>query len=158
MPFHSARSIGLMPLFTARRYRLSPRLTTTLAPGLGVEVLGAPAVRTTLLLQAASRSRPSSASRAVAVVRDRVVIFPLVLRSGGTVAARPSSRKALEQFLRNQPATADQHAEINHGADVGQVTEQHRTAIALDEAGCVRQQRQRGNRVAERNEAERRHQ
>src|SRR5690606_24035170 len=101
-----------MPLFTASRYNVSPRLTTTLAPGLGVETRGAPAlpgVRTTVLLQAPSRNRHNSAAEAAAGVRDRVVIFPLVLRSGGTVAARPSSRKALEQFLRDQAAAADQH-------------------------------------------------
>src|SRR5690606_24822736 len=112
-----------MPLFTASLYRVSPRLTTTLAPGLGVDTLGAaalPGVRTTVLLQAPSRNRHNSAGRTAAGIRDRVVIFRMVLRSGGTVAARPSSRKALEQFLRDQPAAADQHAEIDHGADVGQ--------------------------------------
>src|SRR5690606_11030847 len=130
-------AIGLMPLLTASRYSVSPRLTTMLAPGLGVDTLGAlalPGVRTTVLLQAASRNRHNSASTAAAGIRDRVVIFPLVLRSGGTVAAWPSSRKALEQFLRNQPTAADQHAEIDYRADVGQATEQHRAAVALDEA------------------------
>src|SRR5690606_7922485 len=105
-----------MPLFTASRYSVSPRRTTPVAPGLGVETAGGPPVpgaRTTLLLQAA-RASARIASRARVEVRGRLVIVRVVLpvrRSGRRPA---SSRKALEQFLRHQPAAADEHAEIDH--------------------------------------------
>ena len=76
--FHSARSIGLMPLLTASRYSVSPRCTTMLAPGFGVDALGAdvvPGVRTTVLLHAASTTSASIATTAATGVRIRVVIF-----------------------------------------------------------------------------------
>src|SRR5690606_29496038 len=159
MPFHSARSIGLMPLFTASRYSVSPRLTTTLTPGLAAEPEDAPApgARTTLLLQAASASA-SIASRATVVMRVCLVILRLVLAVRRSGRRRASSRKPLEQFLRDQPATADQRSEIDHGADVGQVADQHRPAVALDEADRIRHQRKRRDGVAEGHEAEGQHQ
>src|SRR5690606_40021353 len=103
MPFHSARSMGLMPLFTASRYSVSPRRTTIVAPGLGVDVLDAPplpVVRTTLLLQAA-KVNARAAHRAIVRMRSGLVIVGVVLpvrRSGRRLA---SSRKPLEQFLRH---------------------------------------------------------
>ena len=58
MLFHNARSIGLMPLFTAMRYIVSPRCTRTVAPGLPVElaarVLEEDVSFTTVLLHATS--------------------------------------------------------------------------------------------------------
>src|SRR3546814_2779854 len=71
MSFHVARSSVVMPLLVAIRYRLSPRLTTAVAPYLGVDTREPPS-RTTELEQAARTSR-ASAARPATKMRDGVI-------------------------------------------------------------------------------------
>src|SRR3546814_19066220 len=71
MSFHVARSSVVMPLLVAIRYRLSPRLTTAVAPYLGVDTREPPS-RTTELQQAA-RTSSASATRPATQIRDGVV-------------------------------------------------------------------------------------
>src|SRR3546814_11753231 len=83
MSFHVARSSVVMPLLVAIRYRLSPRLTTAVAPYLGVDTREPPS-RTTELEQAA-RTSSASAARPATKMRAGVLTgrFGVIMRIGG---------------------------------------------------------------------------
>src|SRR5690606_17294520 len=93
MSFHVAKSSVVMPLLVAMRYRLSPRLTTTVAPYFGVDTREPPS-RTTELEQAA-RTSSASAARPAARIRDGVfpgrfvVVMRLACLQSGLSAAAP---------------------------------------------------------------------
>src|SRR5690606_18652330 len=142
MSFHVARSSVVMPLLVAIRYRLSPRLTTAVAPYLGVDTREPPS-RTTELEQAA---RTSSASAASPATRRRDGVFPgrfvvvmrlACLQSGQRwrrhlPRAKRSSRQPLPQFARGHAATADQDTEVDARSRIGPVTQHHRDTVAQD--------------------------
>src|SRR5690606_17938149 len=140
MSFHVARSSVVMPLLVAIRYRLSPRLTTTVAPYFGVDVREPS--RTTVLEHAA---RASSASMASAATRVRDGMFPgrfvvvmrlAGLRFGPATAVAPcaatgrSAGQPLPQFARGHAAASDQDTEVDDRSHIGQVTQQYRDAVA----------------------------
>src|SRR5690606_3907669 len=171
MPFQAARSRMAMPLSVAIRYSESPRWTTVVAPYFGVEP---EPLRVTVLEHAARASATPTDSRMRAMVARVGVVVWVMRLVVSSRAARPntgqryrwrrtsamdrSARESLEQLARGHAATADQDTEVDDRADVCQVAEQHCPAVALDHADSVEQQRQRGQRIAERNKSERRHQ
>src|SRR3546814_11260877 len=92
MSFHVARSSVVMPLLVAIRYRLSPRLTTAVAPYLGVDTREPPS-RTTALEQAASTSS-ASAARPATKMRDGVIPgrFGVIMRLAGLQSGQRRQR------------------------------------------------------------------
>src|SRR3546814_16538192 len=98
MSFHVARSSVVMPLLVAIRYRLSPRLTTAVAPYLGVDTREPPS-RTTELEQAA-RTSSASAARPAPRLRDGVIPgrFGVIMR----MSALPSGQRRQRPHLRGQ--------------------------------------------------------
>ena len=129
----------------AIRYSVSPLRTSAVDPGFGggywrvAGGLPRVVVRTTVVLaQAASSadiSRQTKIRKAVRAGRrassDRMVRI---------VITCASTAEPLEQLAHRQTAAADQHAELDDGADIRQMPQQHRHAIALDEADRVQQQ------------------
>src|SRR3546814_624203 len=148
MSFHVARSSVVMPLLVAIRYRLSPRLTTAVAPYLGVDTREPPS-RTTELEQAA-RTSSASAARPATKMRDGVIPgrFGVIMRLAGLQSGQRrqrhllrvtrSSCQPLPQFARGHAATADQDTEVDDRSHIGQVTHPHPDTFALDQAGGKR--------------------
>src|SRR3546814_7869371 len=93
MSFHVARSSVVMPLLVAIRYRLSPRLTTAMAPYLGVDTREPPS-RTTELEQAA-RTSSASAARPATRMRDGVIPgrFGVIMRLAGLQSGQRRQRQ-----------------------------------------------------------------
>src|SRR3546814_13325276 len=95
MSFHVARSSVVMPLLVAIRYRLAPRLTTAVAPYLGVDTREPPS-RTTELEQAA-RTSSASAARPATKMRDGVIPgrFGVIMRLAGLPSGQRRPRHPL---------------------------------------------------------------
>src|SRR3546814_20771746 len=104
MSFHVARSSVVMPLLVAIRYRLSPRLTTAVAPYLGVDTREPPS-RTTEL-EPAARTSSASAARPATKMRDGVLPgrFGVVMRLSGLQSGhRPQRQLFRVQRPSGQP-------------------------------------------------------
>src|SRR5690606_41307489 len=99
IPFQAARSLTVMPLSVAIRYRVWPRRTMVVTPGLGVETVTgplSPARRTTrLLAQPASIAATSSATSSRA---------PRLMRPASSVHMPHTGAACSDQQPRADPA------------------------------------------------------
>src|SRR5690606_37897794 len=165
-PFQSARSATVTRCARASEYSVSPRLTSTDSPGRGWDTGVEPAadgLRTTVLLpQAASNStaRARIARRSTMLAGLVALLMRMRVSCMGPSGCRGmrSTGQLLEDAVRGRAAAANQHRKVDHGADIGCVAQQYGAPVALDHADRVQQQRQRREGVAERHEAEGRHQ
>ena len=163
MLFHNARSSGVMPLLTAMRNSVWPFCTFVVAPYLGCDFFGigfdatavAPpppeGVRTTVLVPQAVNRKASDAAATPAGIRLKLALVPIrpFVMSFDPFGPARSAAEPLEQFAYRHATAADQHTEIDDGADVEQMPQQYRNAIALDEAQRIREQCQGWQGIAE---------
>src|SRR5690606_18575016 len=141
IPFQAARSLTVMPLSVAIRYRVWPRRTMVVTPGLGVETVTgplSPARRTTrLLAQPASIAATSSATSSRA---------PRLIRPASSVRMPHKVADAGEQQHRGDPAQRFDPA-VQRGLGPGPAKadraghQVHALAAADEHAGHERQQR-----------------
>ena len=87
----------------------------------------------------------------------RTLRFSLTQVTQGAVSSRVAGQ-AEEDLADGRTASDDEQREVDHGENVAEMTEDYEQAVALKESDGEEKQRESGQRVAERNQAEGRHQ